>query len=94
MHALLTCPRRYIVNVTPRYLCIPGLGTMLELLVRYGFAIVAGADSTPEGTRLSAERLCFVQTTTFGDIWCIKVGAYLTLSQKERKIWLTTQEHF
>ena len=47
----------------------PGLRLFLDQLVRFGFAIVDGAEATPEGTRVTAERLCFVQTTTFGDIW-------------------------
>ena len=88
MYASLTGPRRYIVNVTPRYLFIPGLGTMLELLVRYGFAIVAGADPTPEGTRLTAERLCFVQTTTFGDIWTFTADMKVHENFAEKNLYL------
>ena len=53
----------------PQSVMASGLASFLELLVRYGFAIVDGAEASPEGTRLASERLCFVQTTTFGDIW-------------------------
>lgn len=46
-----------------------GLRRHLSNLLEFGFAIVDGAEASPQGTRATSERLCFVQTTTFGDIW-------------------------